>query len=119
MVHGVVMDQRAPPAATGAEALGQHRNDGGKILAPKLPVGPRAAHQREELVLFPLSRSDFGDDLLRQHVERLFRDREAVELAAIDAIQQGRTLDELVARQRKKSALGSAVDGVARAADPL
>ena len=41
--------------------------------------------QREELVLAPFSRADLGDDLLRQHVERLLRDREAVELAAADA----------------------------------
>jgi hypothetical protein len=55
------------------------------------------AHQRKELVLLALPRRDLGDNLLRQHIERLLGDREAIELSAIDAIQQGRTLDELVA----------------------
>ena len=113
------MDQRPPPAATGAKALGQHADDRDKIFAPQRPVWPGTTHQREELVLLPLPRRDLGDDLLRQHIERLFGDREAIELAAIDTIQQGRALDELVTRQREEPALWGAVDRVARAADAL
>jgi len=82
-------------------------------------VGKGAADQRIELVLAAVARSDLGDDLLRQDVERLFRDGQAVELAAAHAVDEGRTLNELVARQREEPPLGRAVDGVAGAPDAL
>ena len=119
MVYGVVMDQRAAPAAAGAEAFGQHADDRGKILARQCAIGPSAAEQREEVVLAPFPRCHFGDDLLRQHVERLFGNRQPIELAAIDAVEQCRAFDQLVARQREEAALGRAVDRMARAAHPL
>src|SRR6267143_1454113 len=119
MVYGVVMEQRAAAAAPAGEALGQHRDDGGKILPRQRPIGPGAAEQREKLVLLPFPRRDFGDDLLRQHVERLFRDRQPVELAAMDALEQCGALDQLVARQWEEAALGCPVDRVPRAAHPL
>ena len=85
----------------------------------EVAIRPGAPHQRVELVLAPFARADLGHDLLRQHVERLLGDREPVELAAADAVEQRRALDELVARQRKQPALGRAVDRVAGAADAL
>ena len=81
-VDGVVMDERAAPAAPGGEAFGQHLTTAAKSSRVSVAIGPGAAKQREELVLAPFLRRDFGDDLLRQHVERLFGNREAVELAA-------------------------------------
>ena len=119
VVHRVVMDQRAAPAAAGAKALRQHADHGVEIGARQRPIGPGAAEQREELVLAPLARRHFGDDLLRQHVERLFRDREAIEFPAVHTVEQRRAFDQLVARQREQPALGRPRDRVARAADPL
>src|SRR6516165_10707457 len=112
------MDQRAAPPTTCAKALGQHADDSGKIFAPQFSVGPGATRQCEEIVLLPFPRCDLSDDLLRQNIERLRRDRQVVEFTATDAIEQGRTFDQLVARQREKTALGCALDSMARAADP-
>ena len=111
--------QRAAPAAPRAKPSASIADDGSEILARQRAIRPGAAQQREELVLVPFPCRDFGDDLLRQHVERLLRDREAVEFAAADAVEQRRAFDQLVARQRKEAALRRAVDGVARAADAL
>ena len=98
------MDQGPPPAATAAETFGQHTDQRGKILALQRAIGPCAARQREELFLAPFSRADFGNDLLRQHVERLIRHCQAVELAAVDAVDDRRALDKIVARERKQPA---------------
>src|SRR5262249_14986210 len=56
---------------------------------------------------------------LRQHIERLYRNRQPVELATVDTVEQCSALDQLVARQREEAAFRRAVDGVARAAHPL
>ena len=101
MVYGVVMEQRAAAAAPAGEAFSQHRDDGGKILPRQRAIRPGAAEEGEELVLLPFPRCNFGDDLLRQHIERLFRNRQSVEFAAADAVEQCRALDQFVARQRE------------------
>ena len=95
------------------------RDDLGEFSRASVAIRPGAAHQREQLVLAPFPRRDLGDDLLRQHVERLLGDDEPVELAAAHAVEQRGAFDQLVARQRKQPALRRAADGVARAPDPL
>ncbi len=119
MVDRVVLDQRAAPAAPGAETVGQHADDSSKIRPRQVPVGPGAAQQRVELVLVPFPSGGLGDDLLRQHVERPSGDRQPVELTAADAVEQGSAFDQLVARQREKAALRRAVDRVPGAPDTL
>ena len=42
-----------------------------------------------------------GDDLLREDVERLFRDLQAVQFATAHAAQGSHTFNQLVAAQRK------------------
>ena len=44
---------------------------------------------------------NLGDDLLRQHVQRLIRDRKAVEFTALAGLDQRRAFDQIVARERK------------------
>src|SRR6266536_1341337 len=89
---------RATPAAAGAEAVRQHAHHRREILPRQRAIGRGTAHERIEFVLVPFARGHFGDDLLRQHIERLLRDREAVELAAADAVEQRRALHQLIAR---------------------
>ena len=101
MVDRVMVDQSATPAAAGAEALRQHADDGREILTPERAVRPGTADHRIELVLVPLARGDLRDDLLRQHVERLFGDRQPIELAARDAVEQRGALDQVIARERE------------------
>ena len=119
MVHGVVVDQRAAAAATGAKAFRQHADHGGEILAGQRAIGPSPAQQRIELVLVPFARGDLGDDLLGEHIERLFGDRQSVELAAPDAVEQRRAFDELVAGEREEAPLGQAIDRMPGTPDPL
>ena len=62
------------------------RTTASKSSRGELAIRPGAPHQREQLVLVPLARGDLGDDLLRQHVERLLAgSRSAIELAAAHA----------------------------------
>src|SRR5262249_2878251 len=93
VVDGVVMDERAPAAATRGEAFAQHRDEAGEILARGGAIGPGATEEREQLILVALARSNLGDDLLRQHVERLLGDRQLIELAAPHGIDERRALD--------------------------
>ena len=64
------MDERAAPAATRGEALGQHAHDRVEILPAKERNGQRAAQPIIERGLRPILRRHFRDDLLREHVER-------------------------------------------------
>ena len=118
-VDRVAMDQRAAPADPGGEPFRQHADDGVELLARQIAVGPGAPQAVEQLRLLPVLRRDLGDDLLGQHVERLFGNGQPVELAAPDAVEQRRAFDQIVARKGKQPPLGRAVDRVARAADPL
>ena len=77
VIDRVAMDERAAPAAAGGEALGQHAHDCVEILAGKVAEGPGAPQPIVKLALRPVLRGDFGDDLLRQHVERPLGDRRA------------------------------------------
>ena len=119
VVDRVAMDQRAAPAAAGGEAFGQHAHDGVEVLARESAIRPGAAHASNRAVLGPFLRRDLGDDLLRQHVERLLRDGQPIELAAAHAVEQRRAFDQVVARQREQPALRHAADRVAGAADAL
>ena len=109
LIVGVVRDRAAgrqggkpgaAPAAPRGEAFRQHAHHRREILPRQRAVGRGTAHERVELVLVPFARGHFGDDLLGQHVERLLRDGEPVELAAADAVEQRRALHQLVAGQR-------------------
>ena len=111
--------QRAAPAAAGVEAVGQHGDDRIEFLARQLAIRPGAAHQREQLVLAPFLRGDLGDDLLRQHVERLRRGSPGGRARRDGRVEQRGAFDQVVARQREQPALGRAADRVAGAADAL
>src|SRR6185369_8760201 len=104
VVDGVAMDVGAPAGAA-REAVGEHAHDGIERRALEPGVWPGAADEREELVLVALAARRLGDDLLREDVERSAQDRERVELAAANAIEQRRALDQLVARLREQARL--------------
>ena len=95
-----------------------------RTIASKSPrarerKGQRAAQPIVKLRFRPILRRDFRDDLLRQHVERPVRDRQAVKLPATDAVDEGCALDQIVARERKQASLGRAADRVTGTADAL
>ena len=65
------------------------------------------------------SQADSRDNLLRQNIERSFRNLQTVELAAADRAHQRRTLDQFIASGREQAAFRQRADPVPRAADPL
>ena len=71
VIDRVPMQVGAAAAASRAEALGEHAHDVVELGARESAIRPGAANQFVELVLTILARGDFGDDLLREHIERL------------------------------------------------
>ena len=118
-IDRIAMDQRPTTAPAGGEALGQHPDNRIEVVPRQRAEGPAAPQQVEERVLLPVLRCNLGDDLLGEHVERLLGNREPVELAAANAVEERGALDEIVARERKEAPLGRAANGVAGAADAL
>ena len=118
-IDRVAMDERAAPAPAGGEALAQHaRRSRRNPLAPANGKAS-AAQPIIKLRFRPILRRDFRDHLLREHVERPLRDRQAVELAATDAVEKRCAFDEIVARERKQPPLRRAADRVTGTADAL
>jgi hypothetical protein len=111
-IDGVEVYQRATPSSTGREALRQHFNDFVELRPGKVPVGIGSANQLEHVVQVPVFPRSLGYDLLRQHIEGLVANDQPVELSASDRVEQGRTLDQLIAAQGKEAALWRAVDSV-------
>ncbi len=118
-VDGIAMQMGAAAPAPGVKAVGQHSNHLGELLVRELAEWGSAPHALEQRLLAPLLRCDLGNDLLRQHVQWLGRQREPVELAAPNGVQQRGALAQLVARKRKQSPLRHSRDGMTRTADPL
>src|SRR5437868_7008611 len=105
MVDRIVMNQGRAPSAFGAESLCQHSYDIIELLACEVTIGIGRAHQLKELFLLPIVGCGASDNLLSQHIERLLRNLQRVELAPLQAPQRGDGLDQLIAAQRKQSAL--------------
>jgi hypothetical protein len=80
---------------------------------------PRAAHEGEEIVLAVLRARRFGDDLLRQDVERRVVRDDAIELAAPHRPHQRRALDQIVARRGEDASLRQTRNRMAGSADAL
>ena len=113
------MNQRRSPALARREAFGGHLDDRVEIAPREIAIGPRAAHQREQLVFAVVAARGLGDDLLRQHVERRVVRDDQIELAAPARAQQGEAFDQVVARRRKHAAFRQARYRMSRSADAL
>src|SRR5208283_3149576 len=82
LVDRVAMDERAVAAAARAEAVRQHRDALVELLSAQISIAMRPAHELEQRFLLPLPRGDLGGDLLSEHVERILRHDQPVQLAA-------------------------------------
>ena len=118
-MHGVAVQVGGTHAAARGETFGQHAHDRVEIRARECAVGMRAAHQRVQRVLVPRAAGDLGDELLRQHVQRLRRLHQRVEFAAAHGVQQGGAFHQVVARAGEQPRLRRAADVVAGAARAL
>jgi hypothetical protein len=112
-------DQRAAPPATGAEALGEHVEHRVEALARELAIRIAVLHPLEQQVIGDVLRGRHRDDLLRQDVERRVPHTDPIELATTHAVDQRRTLDQIVAAQGEDLAHRHAVELVAGATHPL
>src|SRR5262249_50389908 len=112
MVDGIVIDQSAVAATSSAVALGEHLDDFVEVLPRQLTIRIGASDHLEELTIVPLARGHLGNDLLSQHIQRLFRYPKLVQLAAANGIQQGSAFNEVVPREGEQPPLRSATDGM-------
>jgi hypothetical protein len=119
VVHRVTVQIGAASPAPSADALGEHPHDVIEVLARQLPVRPCAGDEGEQLVLAIFARRHFGHDLLRQHVERVRRDAQLIELLAAHRIQQRDRFNQLVTARREQPALRHAADRVIGTTHPL
>ena len=75
------MQVRATAAALRRDAFGQHLDDRVEVLAIQIAIRIGAADQRVEIVFLPIASGGLGDNLLRQNVERSFRNFQPVQFA--------------------------------------
>jgi hypothetical protein len=83
------MHIRRAVTVASAEAVRHESHHREELLAFQIPVRIRPAYQIEDGVLRPFRRRDFGDDLLRQDVERRARNRQPVQFVALNGVEQG------------------------------
>ena len=103
----------------GGVAAGQHVEHAVEDAA--IEVGERRgpAHHREQLVDRPAVHRHHGDDLLRQHVERVARIARRFDQAFVHAARGRGAGDQVAAVLREDQAFAGGADLVAGAADPL
>ena len=104
--RGVAVQVGAAHAVARRVTFGEHAQHRIKAASLQLRVGLGAAHHGEQLVFAPFAAGHFGDDLLRQHVQRRARDAQCVEFAAAHAVEQRGAFDQFVARGGKQAPFG-------------
>ena len=119
LVDRVAMQVRAASSALGTDTFGQHAHHGVEIRAREIAVRICAPNQCEQLVLAVFARGYFGHDLLREYVEWMLRDVQAVELTAPHGVEQRHAIHQLIAAARKDASLRHAADRVVGATDAL
>ena len=97
-----------------AEPFGERAHDILVLVARELRVRVGTPHEVEQGVFRPFLRRDLGDDLLREHVQRLGWNDQPVELAAPHRIEQRGAFDQLVTRQCKNARFRHAADLMTR-----
>ena len=65
------MQMRAAPAAMRREAVGDHARDADELVVREVAVARGVREPPVQILDAPFLHADLGDDLLREHVERL------------------------------------------------
>ena len=118
-IHPVAMQIRAVAAAASVDALREHGDDFIEIAALEIAIRVGAPHQCKKIIFAPVLGRASGHNLLRQNVQRILRDADAIEVAAPHGAHQRRTFDQFAARRREDAALRNGPVPMARAADAL
>ena len=103
----------------GRVAAGQHVEHALEDAAIEVGEGRGPPHHREQLVDRPAVHRHGGDDLLRQHVERIARIARRLDQALVHAARRGGAGDEIAAVLREDQAFAHGADLVAGPADAL
>ncbi|MCW0461171.1 hypothetical protein NB717_002239 [Xanthomonas sacchari] len=118
-MHRIAMQVTGARPQPRAEAFAEHAQHRVELRARQRRIRPGATHQRVQRVFLPLLAGHLGDELLGEHVQRRIEHAQRIQFAAAHAIQQGRALDQVVARLRKQARLRRAAHRVAGAAGAL
>ena len=119
VIHGVMMNQRGAPAAFGAETFGQHFYDALEFCPREISIGPGGTSEFKKFRFVPILAGSCGDNLLRENIERFFRNDQAIQFAATNATQQCGALHQFITAQRKDAALRQTAALVLGASDAL
>src|SRR6202008_5173761 len=109
----------AMPTPSGVDSFGKHFHDGVKLSSFEVAVGIRSPYENEELILFPILAGTHGHNLLRQDVQRGFRNFDAVQMAFAHGAHQGGALYQFIARRREDAPFRNRAVPVARPSDAL
>ena len=90
-----------------------------KVFPFQIPKRPRATEHSKQFVGAPFSTRNFGDNLLSQHVDRTFGNRNGIQPPGTDRPNQSHTFDKFVTSQREQSPLGRLAQRVPRPTNPL
>jgi hypothetical protein len=70
-MNRIPMQISAAPATPGMKAVTEHFNHGYKLPMRQIPVRPGYGKGLIKVILMPLAAGNLGDDLLRQHIQRM------------------------------------------------
>src|SRR5215213_1208253 len=119
LVHRIMVKIRGTSPSLRAETFREHSHYRVKLLAIQIAIWVSTTNHPEEIVFAPLLGRNGSDHLLRENVERLFRNLQTIQLTTSNRIHNRCTLNELVARERKDPALRKARDRVVRTTNTL
>src|SRR5262249_43502464 len=97
MINRVMMNQCRSASTLCAETVSDHCHKLIELTTREIPVRPGCPDECEEFILIPIFRRSCGNDLLRQHIQWFFRNRQAVEFTATNTSHQRRAFDQFIA----------------------
>ena len=95
-VHLVAVDQRRATSSARGKAVRRHPQHAVERRAVEVSIGPGAGDERKQLVFRIIPARRFGDDLLREHVERRVVRHDGVKETAADRSQERRAFHEVI-----------------------
>src|SRR5436309_1266120 len=113
------MQVRAAPTASRGETFRQHAHNFVEFRARKVSEWIGGPDHLEQCIFCPFLWCNRGDNLLRQDIERLFRNFKLVELASTNCVEQRCAFNQFIARQRKHTTLWITTDRMVGTPDAL
>src|SRR5690606_4452463 len=101
-LNSIIVNPRSSALNPMRDARAQHLHDLVKGLERHVAIRMGSAKAFKQRLLVPFFCRDFGDDLLRQDIQRGLEHLETVQLAASHGSKEGGAFHQLVARKREK-----------------